>query len=144
MLQINTLQKISSLSFLLIFISTTSLAQGSVQFSLAVINHRNQPLGGLTVVAMETTTLQSQTAKTNSQGRVQMSLGEGKEWIVSIGQIRNAMHVVSIRGRQTMVNKMYVYDYNEYNRKKQQDDSRTNERFKVVSRGGRKTQYQTR
>lgn len=134
MLEVNTLQKILLSFIVFVLISTNTYAQGSVQLSLAVINHRNQPLGSLTVVAIETTTLKSQTAKTSSQGRVQMSLGEGKEWVVSIGQIKNAIHVVALQGRMTTVDKMYVYDYNEYVRKKQQDDSRTNEKFKVVSR----------
>jgi hypothetical protein len=125
----------TALSFILLIILNVSLlAQGNVQFSLAVINNQNQPLGGLTVVAVETTTLKTQTTKTSPQGRATLKLEEGKEWAISIGLIKKAIHVVSIQGHMTAVNKMYVYDLKEYNRKLLQDQNRTTEKFKVISR----------
>src|SRR5436190_12775784 len=112
----------SILTFVLLAITgATAFAQGDIQLSIAVVTKDNKPLAGIAVNATESTTLKSVNGKTNSEGKADLKLDNGKEWAISVGEIKKCLHVTSFPDRTVSTHKFFVYDLKDYKRKQLQD-----------------------
>src|SRR5688572_17806987 len=116
--------KTVSIGLFFTMISMTSRCQDIISLALSVVNLNNKPAAGLAVNAIETTTLNQVNGKTNAEGRCMLQLNNGKEWAISVGEIKKCMHVVGIPGRQVNTTRFFVYDPKDHKRKLQQDHSR--------------------
>src|SRR5262245_56373218 len=121
--------------FLFAFLSILHLvahAQGNVQFSISVVTRTGQPVAGVSIVAMETATLQTVNAKSDANGHASMALNGGKEWSISVGEIKKIIRVAGVPDQLINMNKSFVYDLDDFKRKKLQDKTRSNSKFKIV------------
>ncbi len=125
--------RIFSVILFLVLAQISVFGQGNVQFSIAVVGNDNKPIPGLVVSAIETTTLKKIGAKTGSDGKTVLKLEEGKEWAISVGEMAKSVHVVSMPGRTTTTNRLFIYDLKTYKRRKLQNAGRSNATFKVVT-----------
>lgn len=113
-------------------ICISAIAQGNIQFSAAVVNNKGVKAPNISIIAMETSTLKTVTGKTNAEGKVELKLNDGKEWAVSVGEMKKYLYLVSEPDRLMLSNKFIVYDPKDYQRKKRQDNNRSNEKFKEI------------
>jgi hypothetical protein len=120
------------LVLLLAFTATRALCQGDVLVSLTVVTNQNAPATNLLVVAVETTTLKRVTASTTSAGKATLKLAGGKEWTISVGEIKKCMQIIGVPGRTMTTNRFFVYDVKDYKRKQRQDYARSNATFKAI------------
>jgi Ca-activated chloride channel homolog len=125
--------KISLTIVVILFVKLYSFAQGDIEFAIAVIGVDNKPVSNLVLVAKETTSLKTISGKTGMDGKTVLALNDGKEWVISVGEMRNAVYVVPMAGRLTRTNRLFVYDLKSYIRKKSQRDDRSTDKFKIVT-----------
>ena len=70
-------------------ISAGSFAQGTLNYKLLVYDTQGKPKANLDIVLIETSTFQRKNFKTNGAGEVLITLNEGAEWMVHIGDMKN-------------------------------------------------------
>src|SRR5687768_14064111 len=122
----------SILPFVLVaMVSGAAFAQGTIQFSIAVVTNSNKPVIGIPVTALETSTLKTVNGKTNPEGKAELNLNNGKEWAISVGEIKNCLHVLSFPERVVATHKFFVYDLKDHKRKKLQIHTRSNAKFRI-------------
>jgi hypothetical protein len=130
--------KKNALALILLLISVIGLfAQGNIDYSIKVIDNNNVPLKDIKISAFEKASFRTVDAKTNSNGIASLRLNNGKDWLISIGEIKNELSVSAIPFNIIQLSRVYVYDLNGYNRKKLQDKDRVNDNFKVVEQNFR-------
>ena len=69
------------------------LGQGSLNYQLTILNTKGHPVRGADIVLIETKTLQRKAFKTGPDGKVNISLNSGKEWGISVKDMRNCQYV---------------------------------------------------
>jgi len=109
-----------------------AFAQGDIEFSITVVNDLNHPAPGLDITAMETSSFKTVNGKTNNAGKANLKLVAGKEWAVSVGEMKKCIYLLSDQKRLSVTNKFFVYNPKDYKRKKLQDPNRSNAKFKVI------------
>jgi hypothetical protein len=118
---------------LLTILHSPLMGQGDIQFSITVVmNSNSAPASGLQITAMETSTLKTVNVRTNTLGKAELKLTGGKEWAVSVGEMKKCMYLLSEPGKIVATNRFFVYNPQDYKRKKLQDESRSNAGFVVI------------
>lgn len=120
------------LSLLLCLFHFQVLAQDGVQFNISVLDTERKPVNNLIVHAVETTSLKVTTARTTSAGKSMLKLLDGKEWAISVGEIKNCIYVTAMPGKVMTTNRSFIYDVKGYRRKKLQNPTRSIAGFKAV------------
>lgn len=114
------------------FFYSIVFSQGNIVYSLQIKNNDNTPVNDMSISAVETLTFKKVNGKTDNNGQVILNLNNGKEWSVTVGEIKNCLNISSIPYSIVEMNEIYVYNLDDYNRKKKQDFNRTNNGFKVL------------
>ncbi len=115
-----------------LFISSNLFSQGIIIYSLQVTDNDDKPISNLMISALETTTLKTVKGSTGKDGNAVLELNNGKDWSISIGEIKECINVSAIPYSIVEVNEIYIYDLESYTRKKEQDINRMNEKFEVI------------
>jgi len=106
--------------------------QGNVVFLLQVKDNNNTFLQKLPVSAVETTTLKTITGATDDKGSIVLELNNGKEWVISIGEIKKCIYVTAEAFKVVEIQETYIYDHEKYLRQKEQDVNRSNKGFEII------------
>jgi hypothetical protein len=121
--------------FLLLFLSalTNCFAQGNLDYTIIVQDNYKKPLPNIKVIAVETSSLKKVQGKTDATGKILLKLYQGKVWSLSVGQQVNCKYIDVVKGSLYEGEEIFVYDMNDYKRKKEQDNSRSLEKFKKLA-----------
>lgn len=71
-----------------IFFGVQICAQGTLKLGLQIFDIKHQPKANLRISLIETSTFQTKEYQTNSSGKLIITLNEGKEWILNVGEMR--------------------------------------------------------
>lgn len=71
------------------FIPKAQDAQGTMNYTIQIFKDDGRPYAGCPVTIVETSTFERKTFAANAAGQLKLSVSEGKEWIVNIGEMRN-------------------------------------------------------
>jgi len=115
-----------------LFISSNLFPQGNIIYSLQVTDNYNKPISNLMISALETTTFKTVKGSTGKDGNIVLELNKGKDWTISIGEIKKCIYVSAVPNSIVEMNEIYIYDLESYTRKKEQDINRMNEKFEII------------
>ena len=94
----------------------SSIAYAQVEYNYQIMSNRGQPKANTEVVLLETSSKERKVYKTNAQGKVSFTIDSGKEWAISVGEMRNCRYIKHKGGRGSGSG-FLVYDMETYNRK---------------------------
>lgn len=115
-----------------ILISSNIFSQGNIVYSLQVVDNYDKPLTNISISAFETTTFKIVNGLTNIEGKIQLELNNGREWVLSVGEIKKCINISAVQFNTVEMNEIYIYDLEGYSRKKEQDINRTNKDFEII------------
>lgn len=98
-----------------LFLTTTSLAQGTFNFHLRVVDTKGQAKSNLPITLVETETFEQKQFRTNAGGICQIQLNEGKKWTMHVGDMKN-YEVLTMSSGGGSGNASVTYDVERWNR----------------------------
>ena len=127
------------LLFILSLIGTNVLAQGNIQYGLIVTDPEKKPLGNIAIQAIETSNYTTVYAKTDGNGQAMLELNNGKEWNITVGEVKNAISVSAVPFQIIQAQENYIYDVKINTRKAQQDPDRTYDGYNEIEQSNDET-----
>ncbi|HAE32040.1 MAG TPA: hypothetical protein DCF89_13060 [Flavobacteriales bacterium] len=106
-------------SLLFIFISSLVFSQnfeGSVDYTLTVKDTKRRPMSGEKVIFTEIDSRQKIFKRTDASGKLNILLKGGKEWLITIGQIRNEWNVEVPERGEAVSTRTITYNYERWKR----------------------------
>jgi len=76
-------------TLLTLFSVISSFSQGTLNYNLKVVDTQGKSMSNLAIVLVETNTFKRLVYQTNPAGMLSLSLTEGEEWMVHIGDMKN-------------------------------------------------------
>lgn len=123
-------------AFVLSFLQTIAIAQGTLTYSIKVSDVHGAPLTNTPVTLIESSSKERISKTTNDQGRVTFVLNSGKEWGINILQIKNYRYIkVPASGSGEGVADI-TYDYKSWERKNRPLVDRSKLKIEVISQKG--------
>lgn len=112
------------LQFVFLWLASFSIAQQEFAYTLSVFNNQGKPEPNLDVIFIETSTYERIALKTDLSGVLSYKFDHGKEWTVSVGDMRNCLSVKTGNGGEA--SRRMTYDVAAYLREnKIRPDRRT-------------------
>ena len=111
--------KSTFLAFFLL-VSMLTLAQGNIIYHLKVQGPNGDGLSNIQVIAVESKTLAEVKGKTDVSGKLTLNMDNGKEWLLSVGELKNTIQVKAVDYSIAEIGKTYIYDVEAFLRKKTQ------------------------
>jgi uncharacterized protein YegL len=100
---------------LLLFTPIVS-AQTRLDFTLHVIDNHSNPVAGISVTLIETTSKKRINSSTNKEGIVAFQINYGSEWALNVGEMKNCGYIEVPESGITEETKTITYDLKHYNR----------------------------
>lgn len=100
---------------LLLFTPIVS-AQTRLDFTLHVIDNHSNPVAGISVTLIETTSKKRINSSTNKEGNVAFQINYGSEWALNVGEMKNCGYIEVPESGITEETKTITYDLKHYNR----------------------------
>ena len=100
---------------LLLFSSIVS-AQTRLDFTLNVIDNHSNPVTGISVTLIETTSKKRINSSTNKEGVVAFQINYGSEWALNVGEMKNCGSIEVPESGIAEETKTITYDLKHYNR----------------------------
>ncbi|MGV6861561.1 MAG: VWA domain-containing protein [Putridiphycobacter sp.] len=129
---------IKSIFVLVFFFNFNFLfGQGTLKLGLQVYDKKHQPKSNLRISLVETTTFQTKAYTTNADGKLVISLDEGQEWVLNIGEMRGySVLKVPQHGGVSTASATVTYDLKNWERINQKPVNRDKISLKTVPQIG--------
>ena len=98
-----------------LFYSLSTFSQSKVNYNLKVTDNKNNPLSGISVSLIETTSKKKINSKTKN-GSVTFEINYGKEWAVNVGEMKNFDFIEVPENGIANQYRTITYDMKHYNR----------------------------
>lgn len=108
--------KKSTFITLLLFFSLVSNAQGIVNYQVKVNDTKSNPMSGILISLIETTSKQKINGQTNSNGIANFEIKYGKEWTLNVGEMKKCDFIEIPSNGSAKQSRTITYDLTHYNR----------------------------
>lgn len=103
------------LSLVACYMTAQTFAQGTLNYQVVVYDTQGKAKGNLDIVLIETSTFQRKNYTTSASGQVSISLNEGAEWMMHVGDMKNHTLLKMPRGTSSG-SETITYDVEYWNR----------------------------